>query len=113
MNKFLAAIAALRYGSSLADSATYKNRQNLLNALIGLLGAVMIFLPMEVSANDVANIAGGIAAVVGLFNIYTTTATTDKIGVRAASEADAPGLRSPEEQLPQDPDDGLPFRHLG
>ena len=81
MNKFLAVFTALRHGSSLTDPAVHKNRQNLINALIGLLGALAVFLPMEVSADDVANIAGGIASVWGLFNIYYTTATTDKIGM--------------------------------
>lgn len=92
MSKFMAAIHALRHGSSLADPAVHKNRQNLLNALVGLLGAAVVFLPVEVSADDVAAIAGGIAAVVGLFNVYTTTATTDKIGLPAQPEDHAPRL---------------------
>ena len=82
MTKFGAIFAALRYGSSLTDPAIWKQRQNLINALIGLLGAVAIFLPVEVSSDDLSAIAGGVAVLGGLLNAYLTTATTDKIGVK-------------------------------
>lgn len=91
MNKLLAALAALRHGSSLSDPAVWKNRQNRLNALIGLVGALVVFLPLlgvkvEVSHEDVLRIAGGIAALVGLFvNPYLTTATSDKVGLPAGT----------------------------
>lgn len=83
MGKFMAALAALRYGSSLTDPAIWKNRQILLNALIGLLGAVAYFLPagMEMSHEDVLAIAGGVAAVGGLLNGYLTAATSTKVGL--------------------------------
>ena len=94
MSKLWALINALRYGSSLSDPAIHKNRQNLLNALIGLLGALAIFIPVEVSADDVANVAGGIATLVGMYNLYVTTASSDKIGVRASSEDSLGRVRS-------------------
>jgi hypothetical protein len=81
MSKLMSALMALRYGSSLADPAVRKNEQNLLNALVGLLGAVVVFLPIEVSSEQVLSIAGGIASFVGLYNVYITTATTTKIGL--------------------------------
>ena len=83
MGKLAAAFAALRYGASLTEPGIWKKRQNLMNALIGLLGAAVLFLPKEVSGEDIAAIAGGIAAIAGVLNTYLTTATTDKVGVGA------------------------------
>lgn len=99
MSKFLAAINAVKYGACLADPATWKKHQVLLNALIGLLGAAAVFIPIEVSSDEVAAIAGGVAAVAGLLNVYLTSATTDKIGVK-----------TPRRQVDQDNgrDDGFP-----
>lgn len=97
MGKLAAAFAALRYGSSLTDPAIWKQRQTRLNALVGLLGALVVLLPVvgvkiEVTSEDVLAIAGGIAAVVGLFvNPYLTTATSDKVGLPAGNPpADRP-----------------------
>lgn len=89
MSKLMAIITALRYGSSLSDPEVHKVRQNLVNALVGLLGAVAVFLPMEVTADDMANIAGGIASIVGLYNVYVTTASSKKIGLQANSEPES------------------------
>lgn len=100
MNKLLAALNVLRYGASVANPATLKVRQNLVNALTGLLGALFVFLPIEVTADDLANIAGGIAAVVGLFNVYATVASTNKIGLRTQGSAPGSGVQSGEGELP-------------
>ncbi|WP_407280624.1 hypothetical protein U5817_10090 [Aromatoleum evansii] len=83
MNKMLAALAALRYGSSLTDPAVWKNRQLLLNALMGLLGAVAYFVPVEMSHDDQKAVAGGLAVAVGLLNAYLTAATSAKVGLPA------------------------------
>lgn len=83
MHKLISAFTALRYGSCLADPAVRKNNQNLINALVGLLGALVVFLPIEVTSEQVISIAGGVAALIGLYNVYTTTATTTKIGLPA------------------------------
>lgn len=93
MNKLSAILAALRYGSALSDSATWKHRQNLLNALVGLLGAGIVLaglfgVNLNVSSEDIATIAGAIATVYGLFNPVITTATTDKIGLPPQSPTD-------------------------
>lgn len=87
MNKILAALAALRYGSSLTDPAVWKNRQLLLNALMGLLGAAAYFVPVEMSHEDQKAVAGGLAVAVGLLNAYLTTATSEKVGLPARSQA--------------------------
>lgn len=81
MGKIAAALAALRYGSSLTDVEVWKHRQNLLNALLGLLGAAAVFLPVEVTHEDLAAIAGGIAAIAGVLNAYLTTATSARVGL--------------------------------
>lgn len=87
MSKFLAAINAIKYGASLADPAIWKKRQNRFNAILGLLGAIVIFLPIEVSSEELAAIAGGIAAIAGVLNTYLTSATTDKIGIKPSSKS--------------------------
>lgn len=88
MGKFAAFFMALRYGSSLTDPALWKQRQNTINAVVGLLGAAVVFFPVEVSHEDLELIAGGIAVVLGLFNTYLTTATTTKIGSRTHVRSD-------------------------
>lgn len=93
MNRFVAFFNALRTGVELADPATWKVRQNLVNALVKFLGAVAILLPLvgvhiDISSEDIVSLAGGIAVIVGLFNIYTTTATTKKIGLPSKPPAD-------------------------
>ena len=97
----MAALAALRYGSSLSDPAVNKNRQNLVNALIGLLGALAVFCPIEVTSDDIQIIAGGIAAVIGLYNIYVTTATSTKIGLPPKGGSADAGMQSNEGELPK------------
>ena len=85
MSKFLAAIRALQHGASLADPAVWKQRQNLINAVVGLLGAVALFLPDEyksqLTPDAIASLAGAVAVLVGLLNPYLTVATTDKLGL--------------------------------
>lgn len=81
MGKLATFFAVLRYGASLSDPASWKHRQNTINALVGLLGAGLLLFPTEVSHADLELVAGGIAVVLGLLNGYLTTATTDKIGV--------------------------------
>lgn len=91
MDRFQALADALRHGSALADPATWKRRQNLVNALVGLLGAVVVIaqsagVQVDFSTDDVALVAGGVAAIYGAVNAYLTTATSEKIGVGQAKE---------------------------
>lgn len=94
MRKVAAAFAALRYGASLTDPALWKSRQNTINALVGLLGAVVVLFPLGVTEADVQTIAGGLAIGLGLVNTYLTTATTTKIGVGSAVESGDSGSGS-------------------
>lgn len=91
MTKIGAIIDVLRYGKMLGDPVTWKNRQNAISALTSVLGSLIALLPLfgltlEVSNEDILAIAGGVAAIGGVLNIYLTTATTDKIGVLPKSE---------------------------
>lgn len=105
MQKMLAFFAVLRYGSSVTDPAIWKVRQNLVNTLVGLLGAMLTLAKLfgygvELDHEQILALASGIAVVVGVFNLYLTTATTTKIGlppsdptaVRTGSgDSDGPG----------------------
>ncbi len=83
MNKLTALLGLFRQGSALSDPAVWKNRSALVMALSGAIVAAA-----QVSKafghdfgidNDTASaIAGGIAAVAGLFSTY---ATSDKVGL--------------------------------
>jgi hypothetical protein len=102
MNRLAALFRALRAGEELAHTETWKHRQNAINALLALLGALVVWLPvlgvrLEVPHEDLLAIAGGVAAVGGLLNTYFTTATTRRIGVRArAGSAARRADRQPE-----------------
>ena len=86
MNKLAAFIDVLYQGKKLSNSSAWKNRQTLVNLLVGLfaagLGVAQSFgFNMGVSDADLVEIAGGIGAIVGMFNAYTTTATSESVGV--------------------------------
>lgn len=85
----IVAIQALRAGKELANAATWKNRQNAVNALVGLLGfaaavASAFGIQVELSDELLLGLATGVWAAV---NLYLTTATTSKIGLRAEDGA--------------------------
>ena len=73
------ALQVLRQGQELRNPAAWKNAQiiaNVLSAVVGLLGAAGY--PFGISDADVMGIAGGIVAAI---NIYTTIATSKKVGL--------------------------------
>jgi len=72
---------ALRAGESLANAATWKQRQLRLNALLPIIYLLAHYLPIDLSAVDVDAVATGIGMIGGaLVNGYLTLATTTKIG---------------------------------
>lgn len=96
MDKLKAIISVLRNGSSLTDPSIWKVRQNATNAIVGLLGGILALLSIlgfsiQISNEEILAIAGGIAAIGGLFNVYFTTATTTKIGLPSKDKDAAPG----------------------
>jgi len=77
---------ALKSGETLTDPASWKNKQNLINSLVAVIGVLVWLLSkfglsLDISGDDLAAIAGGVAVVMGAFNNYLTTATTKKIGI--------------------------------
>ena len=98
MNKWLAIIAVLRQGSMLANVATWKERQVLVNAIAGLLTAAYMlarsqgWIVLEVDNAAIFDLGSALGALLFTgYNIFFTVATTDKIGV--------PPLESPPDQL--------------
>jgi hypothetical protein len=88
MSKALALLNLFRKGSAVADPALWKNRSALVIALSALIVAVAQVAKgfghdFGIDNDTASAIAGGIAAIAGLFNNF---ATSDKVGV--------PGLAS-------------------
>ena len=82
MNNLLLLCRVLRAGESLADSATWKNRQLSINAILAVLYLLVKFLPVDLAADDIEAIATVIALIGGALNSYLTVATSDKVGLR-------------------------------
>jgi mannose/fructose/N-acetylgalactosamine-specific phosphotransferase system component IID len=79
-------IDALSCGKQLANSTEWKNAQLTTNAVTGVAAGLLALMPMAgihptISHEQVLAIAGGIAAILGVFNTYTTVATTKTIGL--------------------------------
>lgn len=96
--------SAFRQGKELANAATWKNRTMAANALAalattGLAIAAAFGYRFDADAATVQAIAGGIAAVVCLFNTASTAATSAKVGLPAKPEPDPPS-RFPDIQDP-------------
>lgn len=75
---------ALHAGEQLSNSATWKNRQSAVSAIIVLLGIIapwMGKMGITISADDLAAIAGGIAAIGGMLNMAAVAATSRKVGL--------------------------------
>ena len=83
LNKLRAAITVLNKGEELSNAAVWKDRQNLINTLVALIGAVAVFLPanLGISSDDVLTVASAIAVLAGLCNTYLTTATSARVGL--------------------------------
>ena len=82
------AITALRAGWILKDPETWKNRQNAVNALTGLIAVVVAIAKgfgydIPVTDEILGAAAAGVWAIVSMFNVWGTTATTAKVGLRA------------------------------
>lgn len=84
------AITALRAGWILRNPETWKNRQNAVNALAGLLSAAVAIAKgfgydIPVTDEVLGALAGGVWAAVSVFNVWGTTATTARIGLPAGA----------------------------
>lgn len=83
MDKFFAIIEALYQGKSLKDPAVWKDRHMVINAILTILGVIIMFKPdLPISGEAMDSIAGGIATVLGLISAYLIPATSEKVGLR-------------------------------
>tara|TARA_R110000868_G_scaffold41060_1_gene140748 strand:+ start:279 stop:587 length:309 start_codon:yes stop_codon:yes gene_type:complete len=86
---------ALKAGYALRDSEVWKNRQAAINAIAAVLSAAMAIAQglgygFAVSNETMLAVAGGIWAIVGVFNSWATVATSAKVGLSVDSSADSP-----------------------
>lgn len=84
------AVQAMRAGWILKNPETWKNRTIAVNALVAVLGvaaAVARGFGYDLSVSDeiLAAVATGVWGIVGVFNSWSTVATTDKVGLRPKS----------------------------
>ena len=69
-------------GESLLHAAAWKNVQLATTALVVILTFGLSLAPgVQMSSDDVLNLATGIALIGGVINGYLTVATTEKIGL--------------------------------
>lgn len=79
-----AVFIVLRQGEVLSDKAKWKNRQLTANAILAIGGALLPILGTHgdfIQHDDLAAIAGGIAAVLGMLNGYLIPATSESVGL--------------------------------
>lgn len=70
---------ALKLGQSLQSPELWKEWQNVVNVFGGALPVLAIFYPPAQHLID-ADFAGKFYALLGIINVYLTTATSDKVG---------------------------------
>jgi hypothetical protein len=80
------AITAMRKGTQLANVETWKNRTVAVNAVAALGGAILgianaLGYPIPLDAEQVDALAVVLVTVVGLFNGWSTLATSTKVGL--------------------------------
>lgn len=86
MNKLILFFDLFRKGAVVSDPATLKNKSALIIALSGLIPVLLSIArgfgyDIQISDEDIAKLAAGVAVVVGLFSTY---ATSDKVGLLPA-----------------------------
>lgn len=90
MTFILSLCRALMAGESLANPATWKNRQHRVNALMTIAAvASPLFPKLGLSSDDVLTIVTAVGIIGGVVNGYLTVATTDKIGFGSADKEES------------------------
>ena len=94
MGKLIDLLDLLRKGSAVTDPALWKNRSALTLALTGLILVVVKVMKgyghdLPIGETEAASIAAGVAVVVGLFS---TWATSDKVGLLPAKPVQPDGF---------------------
>ena len=78
--KIMSIISALKAGQALANPGGFKVFTNYVNLVAGIAGVAVTFFP-GVSAIITPEVIESGAALLCGFNIFSTTATTEKIGL--------------------------------
>jgi hypothetical protein len=83
LDKVKRAKDVLNYGEQLANPATWKQRTARFNAIIGFLMAALPFIPafQDIDRDTIIDIATGVGGFAGLWNMYSTYATSEKVGL--------------------------------
>lgn len=93
---------ALRAGQELKNAATWKRAQVWTAHLVILLTCIVSIArsagyEIPLTEKQITDLVSGFAVLFGLFQSYATVATTERIGLPPAADADQPG--SPTESL--------------
>ena len=86
-------IRALRAGEELKNKENWKNAQIITGAITSIAGAALMGLrvfgvEVPITDDQIVAIAGGAAAILGLYNSYATTATSKSVGLQAGGNGD-------------------------
>ena len=82
MNKLWVLLDALQKGKELQNKATWKNAQALMSIFLVFLATIAEFVPsLGLTSQQESAIAYGIVTIVGVFNAYTTVATSASVGI--------------------------------
>lgn len=90
------AFRALQAGKELANAKTWKQVQLWTSHLTVLLGAAVSIAgamgyPIPLTGEQITTLVSAIAVLVGLFNSFTTVATTERMGVQPAADSNNAG----------------------
>lgn len=102
MGKLLDLLDLLRKGSAVTDPALWKNRSAFTLALTGLILVIVKVLKgyghdLPIGETEAASIAAGVAVLVGLFSTF---ATSDKVGLLPAKPVPPDGFPPLDSQQP-------------
>jgi len=105
---------ALQAGKELSNATTWKTAQLLASNLTILLSAgvgiaAALGHPVPLSGEQITTLVSALAVLVGLFNSYTTVATTTRLGVSPGAGPDDPGTadRGGQPEVPRRPEEWL------
>jgi hypothetical protein len=85
MEKLWTLVTALQKGKELQNKETWKNTNALMSIFLVFLAAIAEFVPnLGMTTSQESAIAYGLVTTIGVFNAYTTVATSKSVGVSIA-----------------------------
>lgn len=90
-------LRALQAGKELSNAETWKKTQLWTNSLVVLLTSAISVAASQgyaipLTGEQISTLVAALAVVVGLFNSYTTVATTSRIGLQPKGGGNSPGV---------------------